>query len=177
VPADNALDVSHYTLSPYGTLVKVSRDPSDSNALFIDISPEVKLVGLGVPFVLCVSGITDVHGTALDPADGNCAGIALAEPNLDHAMTYPNPVKLSDGAVTFARLTAQATVRIFTIGMHFIREVATIEAQGGATWDLRDDKGKLIPSGEYIYIVSGKNADGISVEGKTSKLIIVNDLH
>jgi hypothetical protein len=175
VPADNALDVSHYALSPYGSLVRVTRDAKDSLALYIDVSSDVTLVGLGVPFVLCAKDITDIHGTELDPVEGNCAGVALAEQNLDHVMVYPNPGKLSDGSVMFARLTPQATIRIFSAGMHFIRQIATTEAQGGVAWDLRDDNGKLVPSGEYIYSISGKNADGIDVKSAVSKFVIVSD--
>ena len=91
-------------------------------------------------------------------------------------MVYPNPAKQGGGELTFARLTAQADIRIYTIKMNFIREIITNGAEGGVTWDLRDDAGKPVPSGEYIYYATGKNAAGVSVEGKADKLVIVNDV-
>lgn len=174
-PGQNALDVTHYSLSPYGTLLKVERDPDNPNALFIDVASGVQLVGLGVPFVLCVHGISSERDVALDETTGDCAGVSRTEPDLEHAFVYPNPAKKSDGQVTFAGLTAQADVRIYTSGMKFIRHIVTSEQQGGATWDMRDELGKMVESGLYLYFVTGKNASGSSAEGKASKLVIVED--
>jgi hypothetical protein len=174
-PADNALDVSHYTLTPYGTLVGVYRDATNANALYIDLASSTKFVALGVPFVLCVNGITDVQSTPLDTKEGDCVGVSLTEPTLDNVMVYPNPAKQSDGQITFARLTAQADINIYTLNMRFIRHVSTTSQQGGAVWDMRDDNGKLVPSGMYLYYATGKNDAGDVVEGKAAKLVIVND--
>ena len=175
LPADNALDVSHYTLTPYGTLVGVYRDASNEDALYIDLASSTKFVALGVPFVLCVSGITNVQNTPLDVKEGDCAGVSFTEPTLDNVMVYPNPAKQSDGQIVFARLTAQADINIYTLNMRFIRHIQTTERQGGAVWDMRDDNGKLVPSGMYLYYATGKNDVGDSVEGKAAKLVIVSD--
>ncbi len=173
-PDSSALDVSHYTLTPYGTLINVIRDSSDANALYINVEG-VKLVALGVPFVLCVTEIRSIKNTPLDATNGNCAGISLTEPDLSNVMVYPNPAKTSDGQLTFARLTAQADIRIYTLRMRFIRELTTAGSTGGVTWDLRDSAGKLVPSGEYLYYATGTNDAGASVEGTAAKLVIVND--
>ena len=173
-PDSSALDVLHYTLTPYGTLINVIRDTSDANALYINVGG-MKLVALGVPFVLCVTNIRSMKNTPLDAANGNCAGISLTESDLSNVMVYPNPAKMSDGQLTFARLTAQADVRIYTMNMRFIRDLTTTESQGGVTWDLRDDAGNLVPSGEYLYYATGSNDAGVSVEAKAAKLVIVND--
>ncbi len=174
-PGSDALDVSHYSLSPYGTLVRVSRDTADPNAVYVDVAPGVNLVALGVPFVLCVRGITSTRNTPLDEKEGDCVGISFTEPNLDNVMVYPNPAKLSDGQLTFARLTAQADIRIYTLDMHFIRHIQSVEKQGGAVWDLLDENGHTVESGMYLFFATGKNDGGVTVEGKPSKLIIVKD--
>jgi hypothetical protein len=59
--------------------------------------------------------------------------------------------------------------------MKLIRHLATSERQGGATWDMRDEQGKSVPSGLYLYFVTGKNDTGGTVEGKPAKLVIVDD--
>jgi hypothetical protein len=41
---------------------------------------------------------------------------------------------------------------------------------------LRDDLGKPVPSGEYIYYATGKTAAGVAVQGQAAKLVIVNDV-
>lgn len=173
-PGSDALDVSHYSLSPYGTLTSVSRDTTNLNALFIDVQ-DVQLVALGVPFVLCVTGIESIENTPLDATNGNCAGISLVEPDLSNVMVYPNPAKQSLGQLTFARLTAQADIRIYTLRMEFIREISTTASQGGAVWDLKDSNGNPVPSGEYLYYVTGSNADGMAVQGVANKLVVVDD--
>ncbi len=172
-PGANALDVSHYTLSPYGTLTSASRDTADRDALYISVDG-VKLAALGVPFVLCVTNITSIKNTPLR-STANCAGISLVAPDLSNVMVYPNPAKTSEGQLTFAQLTSQADIRIYTLRMRFIRELQTTGSTGGVTWDLRDSAGKLVPSGEYLYFVSGSNEAGVSVESKASKLVIIND--
>ncbi|MDP4198541.1 MAG: S8 family serine peptidase [Bacteroidota bacterium] len=174
-PGPNGLDVVHYTLTPYGTLVAVERDPADANALYIDVAPGVNLVALGVPFVLCVKGIESARNIPLDEQEGDCVGISFTEPNLDNVMVYPNPAKESDGLLTFARLTAQADIRIYTMDMHFIRHIVTSEKQGGAVWDMRDENGGRVESGMYLYFVTGKNDAGDNVEGKPAKFVIVGD--
>lgn len=173
-PDSSALDVLHYTLTPYGTLTSVSFDSANSNALYINVEG-VKLIALGIPFVLCVTNIESVKNIPLDPKNGNCAGISLTEPDLSSIMVYPNPAKVSGAQLTFARLTAQADIRIYTMNMRLIRHLTTTESQGGVTWDLRDDAGKLVPSGEYLYFATGTNDAGVSVEGKAAKFVIVND--
>ncbi|HET6399939.1 MAG TPA: S8 family serine peptidase, partial [Candidatus Kapabacteria bacterium] len=173
-PDTNALDVSHYTLTPFGTLTGVSFDSTDSNAVYVAVQG-VKLVALGVPWVLCVTNITNIRNTPLDATAGNCAGVSLVEPDLSNVMVYPNPAKTSSGQLTFAQLTAQADIRIYTINMRFIRDLTAMGSQGGVTWNLRDDAGNLVPSGEYLYYATGTNDAGVSVEGKAAKFVIVND--
>ncbi len=173
-PGANALDVSHYSLSPYGTLTSVSLDTANPNALYIDVQG-VQLVALGVPFVLCVTGIESIENTPLDATNGNCAGISLVEPDLSNVMVYPNPAKQSLGQLTFARLTANADIRIYTMRMRFIREVTVSGSQGGALWDLKDSDGNPVPSGEYLYYVIGSNAAGTAVQGVANKLVVVDD--
>ncbi len=173
-PGADALDVLHYTLSPYGTLTGVSRDTSNPNALYIDVKG-VQLVALGVPFVLCVTNITSITNTPLEATAGNCAGISLVEPDLSNVMVYPNPAKQSVGQLTFARLTANADIRIYTIRMKPIREITVSGSEGGAVWDLRDDAGNPVPSGEYLYYITGSNAAGVAVQGVANKLVVVDD--
>jgi subtilisin family serine protease len=173
-PGASALDVSHYSLSPYGTLTSISADPGNPNAVYIEVQG-VKLVALGVPFVLCVTNITSISNTPLDAAAGNCVGISLVEPDLSNVMVYPNPAKQSVGQLTFARLTANADIRIYTIRMKPIREITVSGSEGGAVWDLRDDAGNPVPSGEYLYYVTGSNAAGVAVQGVANKLVVVDD--
>jgi hypothetical protein len=174
-PGDRALDPAHYTLTPYGSIERVYRDPSDPNALFVELSSNVKFMALGVPFVLCVSDIEDTRRVALESSEANCAGISFAEPDLSNVFVYPNPGKTSDGHVTFARLTPVADIRIYSLAMRPIRHLRTAERQGGVEWDLRDDYGHPVGSGEYLFLATGTNDAGRAVESKLQKFVIVRD--
>ncbi|HEY3876860.1 MAG TPA: S8 family serine peptidase, partial [Candidatus Kapabacteria bacterium] len=93
-PGTDALDISHYSLSPFGTLNTARRDTANPDALYIELSG-VSLTALGVPFVLCVSNIESATNVPLDATNGNCVGVSLTEPDLSNVMVYPNPAKQS----------------------------------------------------------------------------------
>lgn len=175
IPGDDALDVSHYELSPFGKLTKVYRDTADTKALYIDLDAGTQIIALGKPFVLCIDDIHDIYGIAIDPVEGRCIGVTLTEADLTNVMVYPNPVKRSDAELMFARLTAEAEISIYTVDMKFLRRIRTSERNGGAPWDLRDENGQDLPSGIYLYYVTGKNDDGVEVEANTQKFVIIAD--
>lgn len=174
-PSDEALNPAHYTLTPYGSVQRVYRDPADPNALYVELSSNVRFLALDVPFVLCVSDIDDARRVPLEASEANCAGISFAEQDLSNVFVYPNPGKASDGRVTFARLTPVADIRIYSLAMRPIRHLRTTERQGGVEWDLRDEEGRTVGSGEYLFLVTGTNDAGRTVESKLQKFVIVRD--
>jgi hypothetical protein len=174
-PADNALDVTTYSLTPYGRLISVERDGSNPNALNIILDGTLDFVALGKPFVLCVHDITSIDNIPIDETEGNCAGVTLTEPNLENVMVYPNPALEADEKVTFARLTDQAEISIYSQNLRFLRRIKTIEHGGGVEWDLRDETGNVLPSGVYVYHVTGKNDNGDDVAPKESKFVLIRN--
>jgi len=175
VPGESALEVSHYTLTPYGEVIKITRDSLDDHSLQLELDSKTEIVALGVPFVLCVKDILAENDTPLESTEGVCAGVSLTEPNLDHVMVYPNPVKRSHGSLMFARLTAEAEVKVFSLDMTPIRQLKTTPRTGGVSWDLKDEVGRSLPSGVYLYYVTGKNDSGEDVEPKMAKFVIIAD--
>lgn len=92
-----------------------------------------------------------------------------AQDNVVTSHVYPNPCNLSKGCagVTFTRLTAKATVRIYTISGELVRVIeknSNIDSEG---WDLKNTSGRQVASGLYIYFNQG---GGTSRKGK---LVIV----
>jgi hypothetical protein len=175
IPGDDALDVDRYTLTPFGDLIRVYRDTSDTKALYIDLDPSTEIIALGKPFVLCIEDIHDINGVPIDPVEGKCIGVTLTEPDLTNIMVYPNPAKRSDRELMFARLTAEAEISIYTLDMKVLHRIKTIERNGGARWDMRDENGEQLPSGVYLYYVTGKNDEGVEVESNTQKFVIIAD--
>ncbi|MEI8134963.1 MAG: S8 family serine peptidase [bacterium] len=175
LPDDNALDPSHYTLFPFGKIGYVERVVGNPNAVTLTLTSGTIISALGTPFVLCVKDITAEQHILLEATTGNCAGETLTEPDLDHIMVYPNPVTTSDNTMTFARLTAEAEIAIYTLDNRFINRIKTSDRTGGVTWDLNDDSGRAVPSGVYWYHVTGKDDHGNSVKPNESKFVIIKN--
>jgi subtilisin family serine protease len=75
--------------------------------------------------------------------------------DLSGMVVYPNPWrsdKHSSVPVVFNALTADSTVKIFTISGYLVRSLSP--SSGKATWDLKNDSGELVASGIYIYSVT-----------------------
>ncbi len=173
-PDDNALDPSHYTLSPFGKIVNITRDPLNDTALYLELSPNTVLNPIGRSYVLCIDNITG-ESSPLETPTGNCLGETPTAASLDHVFVYPSPVRASDETITFAGLTAQAEISIYSTEMRFLKRITTIDRSGGVQWDMRDENAKALPSGVYIYHVTGKDDAGNSVKTNESKFVIIRD--
>jgi hypothetical protein len=172
-PDDNVLSIANYSISPFGSVINVRRDPSDGNTVFLAFSSTTTFAPIGASYTLCVTGVTSGPHTLA--SSGNCAGETPIGSTLDHIFVYPSPVKESDQTMTFAGLTPQASVIIYTTGMRLLRRLESSTQTGGIIWDLRDEAGNKLPSGVYLYRVSGKNGDGQDVSVAESKFVIVRD--
>lgn len=174
-PEDNALDVLHYSLSPYGKFTRVYRDAANPLAIFLELAPGTIISALGIPFVLCVHDITGEFNIPITETEANCAGETLTEPNLENMMVYPNPAKETDNDLTFARLTAEAEITIYALDLRFLKRLKTTDKNGGVKWDMRDETGKVLPSGIYWYHVTGKDDGGNDVKPKESKFVLIRN--
>jgi ligand-binding sensor domain-containing protein len=79
--------------------------------------------------------------------------LPLTQPaeDLEQIFAYPNPfiIEMGTEVVSFARLPFQAKINIFTPTGEFIRELKTTDQ-----WDGRNDDGKLVASGIYLFVVT-----------------------
>ncbi len=102
--------------------------------------------------------------------------IGLHAPTLNNFSVSPNPFKDNDGikengelgagdnseVITFQGVTK---VEIYTIAGELVRESKENEVSAGVwLWDLKNDYGRLVGSGIYIYVV--KDSTGASLVGK-----------
>jgi len=92
---------------------------------------------------------------------------AQGDVSLSHA--YPNPCNSSKGCstVTFTRLTLDATVRVYTISGELVRTIKKSSNIDSVGWDLRNESGRKVASGLYLYLSEGGGTK------KTGKLVIV----
>ena len=101
---------------------------------------------------------------------GIIAGSGTAT-NLNNVVVYPNPFKqgeLINGFVTFANITADVQIKIYTIAGELVDEINLANTTGSARWDCKNKKGESVASGVYLYVM--KNSVG---EKKTGKVVII----
>lgn len=94
-----------------------------------------------------------------------------AAANLNNVVVYPNPFKQGEsinGFVTFANITSDVQIKIYTIAGELVDEINLTNTTGSARWDCRNKKGEAVASGVYLYII--KNSAG---EKKTGKVVII----
>ncbi len=98
-----------------------------------------------------------------------------AETALDDAYCYPNPFKPNSGLghtnITFCNLSPspEPTIKIFTITGRLVKKLSSDsnERDRIRIWDVKNDEGKEVSSGLYIYLMDN------GVEKHTGKLVII----
>lgn len=95
--------------------------------------------------------------------------LRLVAANLESLIVYPNPFKPGVGhtKITFAALTEQATIRIFTLAGELVKK-QDVSGQYGWDWDGKNMDGKKVARGIYIWVVT--NPAG---EKRTGKIAII----
>ncbi|MDD4051936.1 MAG: T9SS type A sorting domain-containing protein, partial [candidate division Zixibacteria bacterium] len=75
---------------------------------------------------------------------------ALASPDIEQVLAYPNPFVIQDGAETVRFNFAQtATIRIYTLAGELVREIPVT-----GSWDGRNAQGEVVASGVYIFTLT-----------------------
>ncbi len=95
----------------------------------------------------------------------------ISSQTLDSITVYPNPCRFHDYIdleINFSKLTPYSKLYIFTLDGELIRSLATQSGNiGHISWDGKNEKGKLVNCGVYIYQIIDQNQ-----QVKSGKLII-----
>ena len=126
--------------------------------------------------------IDDLDGLAFDKENGylwiatrdgisRCeTGTPEVSEDLSQIDVYPNPfIPKRNNYITFNRLPDNARIFIYSVSLRKIRTIENIEeATHRAFWDGKDEKGNLVDSGIYIYLIICKDGNK-----KTGKIAVV----
>ena len=84
---------------------------------------------------------------------------AAAE-DLGEAHVYPNPCNSGKGCekLMFTELTQEAEIDIYTVSGELVRKIAKRDTGNKHEWDLRNDYGKKVSSGLYLYYIKADNS-------------------
>ena len=78
---------------------------------------------------------------------------------LERVKVYPNPYiygRSSSSRITFVNLPEKATIQIYTLTGELVRTIQAEPMAGRASWDLKNESGRPVGGGIYIYLVKGE---------------------
>ena len=171
-PGPNFTDLQYvWTFTPAGgSASSISRTITSCAVRGSDGCPSPDLgahLGAGVPINLVAGPYTiSVHATD-GVRNSNTASQTVTLVNADFSgfRVYPNPWRSDKHigrSVTFDRMPAGSTVKLFTVSGHLVKTLTT--DVDTALWDLSNDSGDKVGSGIYIYLI--KDAQGDKEKGK-----------
>lgn len=168
-----ALDISNYSISPFNRVVKAQMDQSDRKSVILDLQLPVGSVGR--QYTLHVTGMfSDEESGHISVAKeaGSYVVITGSAGNIEDVYTYPNPAR-PGGTVTFANLTRNAEIIIFTLSGEKIRTLMEDDGDGGFQWDMKDEHGNTINSGIYLFRVVSLDEKNNETGEKIGKLAVI----
>ncbi len=152
----------NYTVQPHGTVETVQVEGSPPTKVTVQIDGIIAGAS-GQEASLKVSSLRSVNGNTLVDEG---ATVRLTQPadNLANVKVYPNPIKLSrhDPKLTVAGIPTNATIRIYSPAGRLVEELSVEgNRMGGATWNLRTRRGKMVPSGVYLVRVEAPDSSPV----------------
>jgi subtilisin family serine protease len=162
-------DEANYDLGSFLTLRQATQKSGDPSVVVLDIGPGQIVGALGKAYTIRVKDVRNAQGIAIVKGRGDLIQLIFARQSLSDVFTYPNPYQpqTGEGKITFANLTRKAEIYIMTSEGRFVRKLVEADGDGGVDWDLKDESGRDVAAGIYIYKAVS------STDSKLGKLAIL----
>ncbi len=87
------------------------------------------------------------------------SGFVAPSPDLNDMAVYPNPVYVGDDSeINFQRVPSDAIISIFTISGDLVAEINYEEDK---SWNLKNESGRTVAAGIYIFYVKSADKSGL----------------
>jgi subtilisin family serine protease len=152
----------NYSVRPHGTVERVQAEGSTPTTVTVRIDGIIAGAS-GQEASLKVSSLRSVNGKTL-VEEGATVRLTQPADNLANVKVYPNPLKLSrhDPKLTVAGIPTTATIRIYSPAGRLVEELSVEgNRRGGTTWDLRTQRGSMVPSGIYLVRVEAPESSPV----------------
>lgn len=170
----SATDPANYMLDPDGEIVSLAIDPEDPRSVLMVVEDSYPLGPYGYEYLITIRNVGSTDGRAITTGAGSVVGFTISADDLEGVFVYPHPFSLSmDREVTFAGLTPLATIRVYTQAGALLREIGATSGDGGMAWDGTDARGRIVPTGIYLYSVVARSPDGAERESRLRKIAVV----
>ena len=175
--SSTSFNTANYSFEPFGLkITSVEHDNNSRKILYLKINSNNNIGPGGKTYFLRINEIYSENGIKITQGSGSVFSLSFVKENLSEVVTYPNPFVYSKSVsikITFANLTKTAKIYIYDLTGNKIKELTEDNGDGGVDWDVRDNKGRDVPTGIYIYKVEGKNSQGAEVESRLGKFAVV----
>jgi hypothetical protein len=146
-------DPKKYRIEPGFEILQAEMAGQDSQAVILTFRAPLPVGPIGQQYDLYVSGVRSRDGRTLQEEVGRRITFLFVAERLKNVYVYPNPARKS---LTFANLTAHATIEIFNLRGIRVAALDVRTYDGGYRWDIRDEQGNPLPSGVYLFRVSNE---------------------
>ncbi|HEX2786676.1 MAG TPA: S8 family serine peptidase [Ignavibacteria bacterium] len=170
-----AKEIINYRFTPFNITVDlIGRDTSNAKIIYVNLGSGT-IGATGKNYVLKISNVFSSDGIKITEGPGSTFGFVFNKQDLEDVYVYPNPFKIGSTAamLTFANLTVKAKIEIFDLTGRYLRTVEETDGNGGVEWDLKDDKGKEVSSGIYLFRATGFNSENVEVKEKIGKFAVI----
>ena len=145
------LEWSNFSILPKVTIRAIVHTP-ESREVRLLLTESDPLKARGQRYEIRVASLTDLNGAPV----ADVAYLKWARDDLSHLIVFPNPCDLSESPLTFANLTPEATIEIYTLDGILVKTLIEQDGDDRTEWDGRNEQGERIGSGIYLYSVEGR---------------------
>jgi subtilisin family serine protease len=170
----DALDINNYQILPYGSIARIENDENSPKSVKIYLNSGLS-EGRGKDFTIEAKNINSLGGIPITKGSGHILSFVISSDNLSDPFLYPSPIVYGESEnIYFANLTNSAEIEIFTMDGVLQRTLSERDGNGGTVWDGRDELGKLLSPGIYLYKINGINSSGDKKDSALQKFMIVS---
>lgn len=157
-----ARETDRYEVEPHGFVESVEAEGATPSSVTVHLDGIVA-GATGQEASLTVTSMQSAAGARL-VEEG--ATVRLTQPanGLQDVFVYPNPVRVprQGSELAVAGLPPNATIRIFSPTGRLVQVLSVQDGRrGGTIWDLRDRRGRLVPSGIYLIRVEAPDTSPV----------------
>ncbi|MFH1006726.1 MAG: S8 family serine peptidase, partial [Candidatus Latescibacterota bacterium] len=145
------LSPQNFSILPEAAIQSIIHLP-ESREIRLLLAGDDPIKAHGQRYEIRAVNLTDRNGALFS----DLAYLKWAREDLAHFTLFPNPCDFSRSPITFANLTAQAIINLYTLDGQLVKTLIEQDGDGGTEWDGLNERGKPIGSGIYLYSVESE---------------------
>ena len=172
----NALNPDNYSVKSIAKefpVVSVNRDTLLPTKVFLRFSEATNLSAIALRLEVSVSeNIISAGGVPLMEGKGQILSISQTIDHIADIVVFPNPAR-SEDALHFVNIPVNCIITVFSLSGEKIKIIEEVSTGEGISWNLRDERGKPLSSGVYLYRVEMRDDRGGTVKTHLGKFAVI----